>query len=100
MVHSAADEGLGTTILDAMALGTPVVATAAGGVPELLADGAGLVVPVRDPAALAQATVRMLTDPALRSASVARAAARVEQYSDARMAEGMRSVYRSVLSSP
>jgi glycosyltransferase involved in cell wall biosynthesis len=100
MVHSAANEGLGTTVLDAMALGTPVVATAAGGVPELLAGGAGLVVPVRDPAALAQATVRMLTDPALRSASVARAAVRVEQYSDARMAEGMRSVYRSVLSSP
>jgi glycosyltransferase involved in cell wall biosynthesis len=100
MVHSAVEEGLGTTILDAMALGTPVVATAAGGVAELLAGGAGLLVPVRDPSALAEAALRMLTDATLRSASVARAATRVEQYSDARMAEGMRSVYRSVLSSP
>lgn len=100
LVHSAADEGLGTTILDAMALAVPVVATAAGGVPELLGTGAGLLVPARDPSALAQATVRMLTEPSLRAACVARAAAVVERYSDARMAEGMRSVYRSVLSTP
>jgi glycosyltransferase involved in cell wall biosynthesis len=100
LVHSAADEGLGTTILDAMALGVPVVATAAGGIPELLGTGAGLLVPARDASALAQATVRMLTDASLRAACVARAAEVVEQYSDARMAEGMRSVYRSVLSTP
>jgi hypothetical protein len=42
----------------------------------------------------------MLTDASLRAACVARAAEVVEQYSDARMAEGMRSVYRSVLSTP
>jgi glycosyltransferase involved in cell wall biosynthesis len=100
LVHSAAEEGLGTTILDAMALGVPIVATAAGGIPELLAGGAGLLVPARDPAALAQATLRMIGDAALRSTCVARAAEIVERYSDTRMAEGMRSVYRSVLSTP
>ncbi|MFI5211187.1 MAG: glycosyltransferase, partial [Gemmatimonadales bacterium] len=100
LVHSAADEGLGTTILDAMALHVPVVATAAGGVPELLGNGAGLLVPVRDASALAQVVVRMLTDAACRAACVARAAEVVARYSDARMAEGMRSVYRSVLSTP
>ncbi len=98
LVHSAAEEGLGTTILDAMAMGVPVVATAAGGIPGLLGNGAGLLVPVRDASALAQATVRLLTDASLRAACVARAAEVVEQYSDTRMAEGMRSVYRSVLS--
>ena len=100
LVHSASEEGLGTTVLDAMALGVPVVATAAGGIPELVADGAGVLVPVGDAAALAQATVRVITDPALRSSCVARATTVVARYSDARMAEGMRSVYRSVLSSP
>jgi L-malate glycosyltransferase len=98
LVHSASDEGLGTTILDAMALGVPVVATEAGGIPELLGSGAGLLVAVRDASALAQGTVRMLTDPVLRAACVVRASEVVEQYSDTRMAEGMRSVYRSVLS--
>jgi glycosyltransferase involved in cell wall biosynthesis len=100
LVHSASEEGLGTTVLDAMALAVPVVATAAGGIPELLADGAGVLVPVGDAAALAEATVRIVTDPALRSSCVARATLVVARYSDVRMAEGMRSVYRSVLSSP
>ena len=98
LVHSAADEGLGTTILDAMAMQVPVVATAAGGVPELLGNGAGLLVPVRDANALAHAVVRMLTDSTCRATCVARAAEVVVRYSDTRMAEGMRSVYRSVLS--
>jgi glycosyltransferase involved in cell wall biosynthesis len=57
-------EGLGTSLLDAMAFGRPVVATAAGGIPEAVEDGTtGRVVPVRDPAALADALVAVLTDP-------------------------------------
>jgi len=57
-------EGLGTSLLDAMAFSRPVVATAAGGIPEAVEDGVtGRVVPVRDPAALADALVELLTDP-------------------------------------
>jgi glycosyltransferase involved in cell wall biosynthesis len=57
-------EGLGTSLLDAMAFGRPVVATAAGGIPEAVEDGVtGRVVPVRDPAALAGALVEVLGDP-------------------------------------
>jgi len=57
-------EGLGTIVLDAMAFARPVVATAAGGIPESVADGVtGRLVPVRDHAALAQALVAMLDDP-------------------------------------
>ena len=71
-VLSAADaaidlsyEGLGVTgtIREAMALGKPVIATAAGGNPELVIDqDSGLLVPVRDPRAAAEAIVRLATD--------------------------------------
>jgi glycosyltransferase involved in cell wall biosynthesis len=59
-------EGLGVTgtIREAMALDKPVIATAAGGNPELVVDGeSGLLVPVKDPAAAAAAIVRIATDP-------------------------------------
>jgi glycosyltransferase involved in cell wall biosynthesis len=58
-------EGLGTSLLDAMAFGRPVVATAAGGIPEAVEDGkTGLLVPPRDPRALADALQALLTDEA------------------------------------
>jgi glycosyltransferase involved in cell wall biosynthesis len=61
-------EGLGITgtLREAMALSVPVVASAAGGNPELVVDGeSGLLVPPRDPAAMAAALRRLLTDTAL-----------------------------------
>jgi glycosyltransferase involved in cell wall biosynthesis len=69
-------EGLGITgtIREAMALGKPVVASAAGGNPELVQDrSSGLLVPPRDPEALAAAVGKLLEDPAL-SSRLARAA--------------------------
>jgi glycosyltransferase involved in cell wall biosynthesis len=56
-------EALGLAILEAMALSRPVVASAVGGIPEVIEDGrTGLLVPPHDPAALASAIVRLLTD--------------------------------------
>jgi glycosyltransferase involved in cell wall biosynthesis len=56
-------EAQGLSILEAMALSRPVVASAVGGIPEMIEDGkTGLLVPPRDPAALAAALIRLLTD--------------------------------------
>ena len=57
-------EGLPLVILEAMAHGKPVVATAVGGVPEIVIDGeTGLLVPHQDPEALARSVVRLMRDP-------------------------------------
>ena len=56
-------EAQGLTILEAMALSRPVVASNVGGIPEMIEDGkTGLLVPPHDPDALAAAIVRLLTD--------------------------------------
>jgi glycosyltransferase involved in cell wall biosynthesis len=94
-VMSSREEGLGTSVLDAMALGIPVASTAAGGLPEMLQNGAGVLAPPRDPDALAHAVARVLAEPGLARALAERASSAVEGFTAARMAEAVRSVYRS-----
>lgn len=70
-------EGLPIALLEAMAAGRPVVATKIGGTDEVVSDGiSGLLVPPRDPAAIASAVQRLLDDPQLqeRLADAGRAA--------------------------
>jgi glycosyltransferase involved in cell wall biosynthesis len=67
-VMSSITEGLGTSILDAMASSKPVVATDAGGIPEVVEHGVtGLLVPAQKPAAMAEAILRLLNDAPLRT---------------------------------
>jgi glycosyltransferase involved in cell wall biosynthesis len=66
-VMSSVTEGLGTSLLDAMACSRAIVATAAGGIPEIVEHEVnGLLVPARDAAALAEAIIRALRDTGLR----------------------------------
>src|SRR5215218_10369052 len=98
-VMSSVTEGLGTSLLDAMACGRPVVATNVGGIPEVVADGeTGLLVPPRDPAALAAAIVRLLADRGLREQMGAAGLARVQgTFSAERMVRNTLAVYQRVV---
>lgn len=97
-VMSSVTEGLGTSLLDAMACGRPIVATTAGGMPEVVVDGeTGLLVPVRDDRAMAAAIVHLLQDRGLRERMGAAGLARVrEQFSVERMVEQTAAVYARV----
>jgi glycosyltransferase involved in cell wall biosynthesis len=96
-VMSSREEGLGTSVLDAMALDVPIAATRAGGIPEMLDPGAGLLCPPGDSGALAGSVARILDDPALRASLIGRAQDRVEEFSATAMAEGVLAVYRSIV---
>jgi glycosyltransferase involved in cell wall biosynthesis len=98
-VMSSVTEGLGTSLLDAMACARPIVATTAGGIPEIVEDGVtGLLVPPRDAAALAAAIVRALRDPGLRTRIARAGLARVrDRFTVERMVEQTADVYGRVI---
>jgi len=66
VMASYANEGVPQAVLQAMAMGKPVVGTQVGGIPEVvIPEETGLLVPPRDPRALARAMARLLADPEL-----------------------------------
>ena len=97
-VMSSVTEGLGTSLLDAMAAGKPIVATRAGGIPEVVRDGeTGLLVDPRDHHGMADALVRLLEDHSLRRRMGEAGLARARQHFSAeRMVERTLEVYRRV----
>lgn len=86
-------EGIPVALMEAMASGLPVVSTAISGIPELVASGeSGLLVPPRDPEALADALETLLRDGALRRQMGEAARARVMR--DFNLAESARTLHR------
>jgi glycosyltransferase involved in cell wall biosynthesis len=83
---SSAWENLPHTLLEALAAGTPVIATAVGGIPEVVRDGEnGLLVPPSDVAAIASAVERVVSDEVLRASLAAAAAPSVEELAEPRI---------------
>lgn len=91
-------EGLGTSVLDALACGLPVVGTRAGGIPEMIEPEVnGMLVPARDPQALASAILRLLKDEVLREKLAQNARPSVQKFSVEQMVQKHIVLYRSLL---
>jgi glycosyltransferase involved in cell wall biosynthesis len=90
-------EGFGLVYLEASAAGLPVVGTLGCGAEDAIRDGeTGFLVPQNDPAAIAQALVRLLRDAGLRAQMGAAGTAFAQQNTWARVAERVRAVYGSI----
>ena len=97
-VHSSLREGLPRVVLEALAVGTPVVATDVGGVSDAVVDGvSGLLVPPEDPAALAGAVLATLADPAAAARRVAAGRAAVGPFSARQMLDDQHALYQRLL---
>jgi glycosyltransferase involved in cell wall biosynthesis len=95
---SSTFEGLPIALLEAMALGRPAVVTRVGGVPEVVTDGAqGLLVPPRDPAALAEGLRCLLGDPQLRARMGTAARARALDFDIRKAVRRVEQVYAGLL---
>ncbi len=91
-------EGLGTTVLDAMLAGVPVVATRAGGVPEMVIHRkTGLLCEVGDARALANSVQEMINDSELRKNLIDRAFEMATDFSQDAMTKKTLAVYKEVL---
>jgi glycosyltransferase involved in cell wall biosynthesis len=92
------EEPLGRVVAEAMAAGTPVVATSVGGPAETIEDGVdGLLAPPRDPAAWAAAICRLLDDPEAARRMGERAGTAVERFELPRFHAAMRAAHRAAL---
>ncbi|MFH1618635.1 MAG: glycosyltransferase family 4 protein, partial [bacterium] len=93
-------EGMGSVLLEAMAAGTPIAATKAGGIPEVVENGvSGLLVPPRDPAALAEAVTSILSGNGLSKKLTEGGLRRMEMFSSAAMAVKTEELYEKTLHS-
>ena len=97
-VLSSDFEGTPLFVFESMAQGKPVVATAVGGLREVIEDGrSGVLVPPQDPPALARALEGLLRDPERREAIAAAGRERLEDFTVERAAERFAALYEELL---
>ena len=98
-ILSALSEGISNAVIEAMACGLPVITTDCGGMREAVTEGMeGLIVPTRDPVAIAQAIVHLARDPALRAAMGRAGRTRVERdFQPAAQAKQFLAIYEEAL---
>ncbi len=97
-VYPSLHEGLGSSLLDAMAFGLPIAASDVGGIPEVVVDGVnGLLIPPEDPDALVAALRRLLDDAGLRESMASANRLRAAEFDTDRMASAYESIYREIL---
>ncbi len=97
-VLSSKTEGLGTSLLDAQAVGLPIVATIAGGIPEIVHDGVnGFLVPIRNPEALAEKILQLKNDKAVQRRFSKNALKQVQNFDVSETVRKTINVYQSCL---
>jgi len=96
MVFPSRYEGFGLPVLEAMGLGTPVLSSVAGALPEVVGDAA-VKLPVEDAAAWVEAMLRILEDDEQRARLVEAGRKRVAEFTWARTADATLGTYRAVL---
>lgn len=95
LIQSSRYEGFGLPVLEAMAAGTPVIASTGGALPEVVGE-AGLLFEVGDRRALAEAMMRLATHPDLCHDSIVKGRERAEQFTIERMARATLDFYNRV----
>lgn len=95
-VLTSVEEGLPTVLIEAMALSKPVIATAVGGIPEVVEGGInGILIPSKSPRHVAKALERLLTDSELRRKLGKAAAESVKNYTWSKIAEKYERIYEA-----
>ena len=99
VIAPSRNEGMGRVLIEAMALGKPVVASRVGGVASVVSDGhSGVLVRPDDPGELARALIELFSDPLRMEAYSNVAAERAEQFSLRVMQQGLLTLYRELAS--
>lgn len=97
-VLSSKEEGLGSSLIEAMAFGLPLIGTDSGGIPEIIDNGInGFVIPKENPQKLAQAILELISNKELYEKFSKNSLIKVKNYSSSKMALSTLEVYKNVI---